>query len=80
LERARQLFEEHGVVFQPALFVPARMRPRGYGAAGVRWPPRFNHSPPWRNDQYAGIEYAGLPVVTKSPDYVTATGAVDTRR
>jgi hypothetical protein len=38
------------------------MRPTGYGAAGVRWPPRFNHSPPWRDDQYHGIEYAGLPV------------------
>ncbi|MCW2665002.1 MAG: transporter [Mycobacterium sp.] len=29
LERARKLLEQHGVVFQPALFVPARMRPRG---------------------------------------------------
>jgi hypothetical protein len=38
------------------------MRPRGHGAAGKRWPPRFNHSPPWRDDQYDGIEYAGLPV------------------
>ena len=24
--------------------------------------PRYNHSPPWRDDQYDGIEYAGLPV------------------
>jgi len=23
----------------------AQMRPRGHGAAGKRWPPRFNHSP-----------------------------------
>lgn len=29
-----------------ALFVPARMRPAGYRAAGGRWPPCFNHSPP----------------------------------
>ena len=34
----------------------------GYGAAGVRWPPRFNYSPPGKDDQYDGIEYAGLPV------------------
>ena len=40
----------------------ARMRPTRYGAAGVRWPPRFNHSPPRKDDQYDGIEYPGLPV------------------
>jgi hypothetical protein len=38
-----------------ALFRPARMRPTGYGAAGVRSPPRFDHSPAWRDDQYYGI-------------------------
>jgi hypothetical protein len=36
--------------------------PTGYGAAGVRWPPRFDHSPAWRDDQYDGIKYACLPV------------------
>ena len=38
------------------------MRPTGYGAGGVRWPPRFNDSPACRDYQYDGVEYGGLPV------------------
>src|ERR1700739_2855600 len=42
-----------------ALFVPAPVKPTGRGAAGVRWPPRFNHSPPGGTTNTMGSNMQG---------------------